>query len=151
MNMEIMDNGRRTRSAKERFWWFGQKYHQYLKVYLADLPNWTKPLGYWWKRLHRASLVRGMYHQENASTLWAFNVNEKMQILPLHIKSIVNLNFTRAHESTSPNACTRRCVAAVSLLCRRRSRHRACSGIYKHIFCSFQMIQDDAHAILHTL
>ena len=108
-----MDNGRRTRSAKERFWWFGKKYHQYLKVYLADLPNWTKPLGYWWKRLHRASLVRGMYHQENASTLWAFNVNEKMQILPLHIKSIVNLNFTRAHESTSPNACTRRCGAAV--------------------------------------
>ena len=104
------NHGQRTRSAKKRFWWFCRKCHQYLKVYSAYLPNWPKRLR---KRLHRASVVRGMYHQENASTLWAFNVNEKMQILPLHIKSIVNLNFTRAHESTSPNACTRRCGAAV--------------------------------------
>lgn len=99
--------------CQKRFWWFGRKYPEYLKVYSADLPNWPKILGYWWKRLHRAFIVSGLYHQENASTLWAFNVNEKMQILPLHIKSIVNLNFTRAHESTSPNACTRRCGAAV--------------------------------------
>ena len=77
-----------------------------------------------------------------ASTLWAFKVKEKMQILPLHIKSIVNLNFTRAHESTSPKACTDHADAAVGC---------PAGFINIYIFSSlcFQMIQD-ARAKVHA-
>ena len=103
------NHGQRTRSAKKGS-----------DGSAENTPNTSKfirpiyPIGLkFWDIDEKGFIVSGLYHQENASTLWAFNVNEKMQILPLHIKSIVNLNFTRAHESTSPNACTRRCGAAV--------------------------------------